>query len=175
MAVTDDAILDIDLDSPAPEFFSAARVQATVAVESQAEPVTVVEREAGWALPDQGTVDWEVVNETGAIEIAEAAAPVSEMVAAEAPTVAEKFEQPELGQEVSPHVEVAGSPASTTASPMGQITLDQLSPEVIDAIARRAVEQLSEKVVEEIAWEVVPQLAELLIKRQLEEKEYQTN
>ena len=52
----------------------------------------------------------------------------------------------------------------------GQITLEQLSPEVIDAIARRAVEQLSEKAVQEIAWEVVPQLAELLIKRQLEEK-----
>ena len=50
------------------------------------------------------------------------------------------------------------------------ITLEQLSPEVIDAIATRAVEQLSEKVIQEIAWEVVPQLAELLIKRQLEEK-----
>lgn len=49
-------------------------------------------------------------------------------------------------------------------------SLQQLSPEMIDAIARRAVEQLSEKVVQEIAWEVVPQLAELLIKRQLEEK-----
>jgi CheY-like chemotaxis protein len=58
--------------------------------------------------------------------------------------------------------------ASTVAG--GQISLEQLSPEVIDAIARRAVEQLSEKVVQEIAWEVVPQLAELLIKRQLEEK-----
>lgn len=46
----------------------------------------------------------------------------------------------------------------------------ELSPQMIDAIARRAVEQLSEKVVQEIAWEVVPQLAELLIKRQLEEK-----
>jgi CheY-like chemotaxis protein len=51
-----------------------------------------------------------------------------------------------------------------------KITLDQLSPEVIDAIARRAVEMMSTKVVEEIAWEVVPQLSELLIKRQLEEK-----
>ena len=58
----------------------------------------------------------------------------------------------------------------TSTSPSGMITLDQLSPEVIDAIARRAVEQLSEKAVQEIAWEVVPQLAELLIKRQLEEK-----
>jgi CheY-like chemotaxis protein len=52
----------------------------------------------------------------------------------------------------------------------GQISLEQLSPEVIDAIARRAVEQLSEKAVQEIAWEVVPQMAELMIKRQLEEK-----
>jgi CheY-like chemotaxis protein len=42
-----------------------------------------------------------------------------------------------------------------------------LSPEVIDAIARRAVEHLSEKVVREIAWEVVPELAELLIKQKL--------
>lgn len=55
----------------------------------------------------------------------------------------------------------------------GQISLDQLSPEAIDAIARRAVELLSTKVVEEIAWEVVPQLAELLIKRKLEEEKMQ--
>jgi hypothetical protein len=64
---------------------------------------------------------------------------------------------------------VAEPPAART----GLITLDQLSPEVIDAIARRAVEQLSEKVVQEIAWEVVPQLAELLIKRRLEEEKAQ--
>jgi CheY-like chemotaxis protein len=57
------------------------------------------------------------------------------------------------------------------AEPGGLVTLDQLSPEVIDAIARRAVEQLSAKVVQEIAWEVVPQLAELLIKRKLEESQ----
>ena len=60
--------------------------------------------------------------------------------------------------------------------PMGQvhsqqkITLDQLSPEVLDAIARRAVEMMSDKVIQEIAWEVVPQLSELMIKRQLEDK-----
>jgi CheY-like chemotaxis protein len=56
------------------------------------------------------------------------------------------------------------------SAPSGKITLDQLSPEAIDAIAKRAVEMLSEKVVQEIAWEVVPQLSELIIKRQLEEK-----
>jgi CheY-like chemotaxis protein len=46
---------------------------------------------------------------------------------------------------------------------------DQLSPEMIDAIARRVVELMSDKVVREIAWEVVPDLAELLIKQKLEE------
>ena len=51
------------------------------------------------------------------------------------------------------------------------ISADQLSPEMIDAIARRAVELMSDKVIREIAWEVVPDLAELLIKRQLEEKQ----
>ena len=86
---------------------------------------------------------------------------------------AEKLEHPEVAQQVSAHVEV--EPPTAPAPLLGQITLDQLSPEVIDAIARRAVEQLSAKVVEQIAWEVVPELAELLIKRQLEEKESQTN
>ncbi len=65
----------------------------------------------------------------------------------------------------------AENSAAASAPPVtGQITLDQLSPEVIDAIARRAVEQLSERVVEQIAWEVVPDLAELLIKRHLEKQ-----
>ena len=45
-----------------------------------------------------------------------------------------------------------------------------LSPEAIDAIARRAVELMSEKVIREIAWEVVPELAELLIKKKLDEQ-----
>jgi hypothetical protein len=76
------------------------------------------------------------------------------------------------GQSIEPPVggAAAESHSPAAAAVPGQVSLQQLSPEVIDAIARRAVEQLSEKVIQEIAWEVVPQLAELLIKRQLEEK-----
>ena len=59
--------------------------------------------------------------------------------------------------------------ASNAVSAGGTASLEGISPEVIDAIARRAVEHMSERVVREIAWEVVPDLAELLIKRQLEE------
>lgn len=62
------------------------------------------------------------------------------------------------------------SALTNSALHTGPITLEQLSPEVIDAIARRAVEHLSERVVEEIAWEVVPVLSELLIRRRLEEE-----
>jgi CheY-like chemotaxis protein len=62
-------------------------------------------------------------------------------------------------------------PAPVAAAPATTITTDQLSPEMIDAIARRAVELMSDKVIREIAWEVVPDLAELLIKRQLEENQ----
>lgn len=67
--------------------------------------------------------------------------------------------------------EKARSLAESQSSAAGApgVSAEGISPEVIDAIARRAVEQLSEKVVREIAWEVVPDLAELLIKRQLEE------
>lgn len=66
--------------------------------------------------------------------------------------------------------EMRRGPASAPVAETGQVSLQQLSPEAIDAIARRAVEMLSERLVQEIAWEVVPQLAELMIKRQLEEK-----
>ncbi|MEP6706557.1 MAG: response regulator [Pyrinomonadaceae bacterium] len=49
--------------------------------------------------------------------------------------------------------------------------MNRLSPEDIEAIARRVVEQISDKVVREIAWDVVPDLAELLIKQRLDEKD----
>ena len=66
------------------------------------------------------------------------------------------------------------APVVDRVAPASMIAVDNLSPEMIDAIARRAVEMLSEKVIQEIAWEVVPDLAELLIKRQLQEKESQS-
>ena len=45
-----------------------------------------------------------------------------------------------------------------------------LSPEDVEAIARRIVELMSDSVIREIAWEVVPELAELHIRRRLEEE-----
>lgn len=59
---------------------------------------------------------------------------------------------------------VAESPAGTSSD------LTNLSPNDVDAIARRVVELMSDKVVREITWEVVPELAELLIKQRLDEQ-----
>ena len=86
-----------------------------------------------------------------------------------APT--ERFPETFRVEETPSEMSDPQSGAAASASPVaGQIRLEQLSPEVIDAIARRAVELLSARVVEQVAWEVVPDLAELLIKRRLEEK-----
>lgn len=59
-------------------------------------------------------------------------------------------------------------PVAAPVAPSTSFTPGQLTPEMIDVIARRVVEMMSDKVVREIAWEVVPDLAELLIKQQLE-------
>ncbi|HSS20109.1 MAG TPA: response regulator [Pyrinomonadaceae bacterium] len=78
-----------------------------------------------------------------------------------------------VSQVAEPQVEAAmpaPMPMEAPAVAAARASASELSAEMIDAIAKRVVEQMSEKVVQEIAWEVVPQLAELLIKRQLEEK-----
>jgi len=81
-------------------------------------------------------------------------------VASESLVVSESAVAEPAAPAISDHVRTAAQ----------SFTADQLSPEMIDAIARRAVELMSDKVIREIAWEVVPDLAELLIKRQLEER-----
>jgi len=68
--------------------------------------------------------------------------------------------------EPEPVVAAEPEPVATSTA----VTSGQLTPEMIDVIARRVVEMMSDKVVREIAWEVVPDLAELLIKQQLEKQ-----
>jgi CheY-like chemotaxis protein len=149
-AEADDFILDIWDDAPAQATTSAATASAP-AVETIEAP--------------------QIVDEEDAVE---APAAVAEFVEAEVIEAEPVLEAEPLVEEPRAQEEEATAAAPVMAEPQtGQITLAQLSPEVIDAIARRAVEQLSEKVVEQIAWEVVPQLAELMIKRRLEEEKKQ--
>ena len=147
----DDVVLDIDFDVVPLEAPSAvpAYTQTGVAVDSAFES------------PGYDSAFARVVTESPE-QFTERSFNTSELEVVEAASVEEEV--------VSP---VVSAENRGVAAPAGQITLAQLSPEVIDAIARRVVEQVSEKIVQEIAWEVVPQLAELMIKRRLEEQEAQ--
>jgi CheY-like chemotaxis protein len=84
--------------------------------------------------------------------------------------VAYATEAPEAAAVAEPEPVPAFAEPASVATSGGSFSADQLTPEMIDAIARRVVEMMSDKVVREVAWEVVPDLAELLIKQQLEEK-----
>ncbi|MBV9209938.1 MAG: response regulator [Acidobacteria bacterium] len=156
----DDALLDLgEIDSPSPATAEADDFVLDIWDESPAR-TTASETQAAIAEPSSSFAD-----ESHAIETPQASA--SEFVEAEVIT-AEPLVEAEPVEERA--ASVSSESASTDAPRTGQITLDQLSPEAIDAIARRAVEMLSEKVIEQIAWEVVPDLAERLIQRRLEQE-----
>jgi len=176
-SAAEDFVLDIDLDeAPEPvmaETFSGARqhafvepqVSAPTGVDWQIESepngmpaaVNTGELKPGSSKQFEDTQEW-------VRQPVQSSPALVDSSAAEARKLERVTDEPMDGQ---------AAPAAATASATRLTNANQLSPEVIDAIARRAVEQLSEKVVQQIAWEVVPQLAELMIKRKLEEKDPQ--
>ena len=166
---TDDVILDVDFDAPV-ESYAPPLPRADVRAET-AESPTSVHNFAAPAVADSyhheigHSVATVSENEFDEVESApEAAAHFvdSDIVAGVAEPEMEPVRVP------APAATVEVQPETGSAQP---VNLASLSPEMIDAIARRVVEQMSEKAVQEIAWEVVPQLADLMIKRKLEEQE----
>ena len=151
----DDFVLELDDDvaQPAPAYSEAAPMRAFV------EPEV---KEA--AVAAAGAYEASVYQP----EVHSAFADTQEVpYASQVPDVAVVEPEPEP----EPVFVAESAPAPVAAAPATSITADQLTPEMIDAIARRVVEMMSDKVVREIAWEVVPDLAELLIKKQLEENQ----
>jgi len=149
-AVDEDLVLDLDFDAPSP------------ASESWPESVVGTVSNTAAAVASGAPA-------TYGVSVAPAI-PAEQAVASELQTESQ-LEIPRWGVAHPP----ADVPVSVTeeavVEPQAQAAraLD-LSPETIDAVARRVVEQMSEKVVREIAWEVVPDLAELLIKERLDKQ-----
>jgi CheY-like chemotaxis protein len=141
-SIADDFVLDLDLDEPAEPSPAVAAYSAPSFMRRQ--------RDSSSAVAVTPTLDQMAHTQ-------EFPRPSKPLV--EAATAVQSERLAEQPQASTGEIGVATDSQSS-----------ELSPAMIDAIARRAVEHLSEKVVQEIAWEVVPQLAELLIKRQLEEK-----
>lgn len=189
-ALDDDFVLDIDLDeapepSPEPAFASASfqsrqlfspsggapSAAGTITADlpaKNADPMAVTQ-EFQHDLGPAGDV-WESPAATFS-EVQVTEAPVAESDASAVATMpgfeaSATLDAPSATMD-APSAIVDDSPAAVGTL---EVSPEQLSPEMIDAIAKRVVEHMSTSVVQEIAWEVVPQLAELLIKRQLEEK-----
>jgi CheY-like chemotaxis protein len=153
-SAADDFVLDIDLDevpeeSPVEASFSGTAFRGRDRYKS-------------------GATDWKIDGggfgklKSGVSTVVEVQASVTDapVVTADQMATTQEFMRPGIDQ----------APTPSAAQSSAEVSPQSLSPEMIDAIARRAVELLSEKAVQEIAWEVVPPLAELLIKKQLEEK-----
>jgi CheY-like chemotaxis protein len=170
----EDFVLDIDLDeapetSPEPAFASPSYYGGSQFSSSPGAPsaAATITAELPALTADQMAATQEFhheLREAGDTSMESSpTAMFSEVEVVEAPLA----DSGASAVEVMPVAEVSTTGAAVSAA---EVSPQQLSPEMIDAIARRVVEHMSEKVVQEIAWEVVPQLAELLIKRQLEEK-----
>jgi len=178
--VADDFVLDIDLA----EFEPADDVETVSPPRSFVEPQVSEPSTVGWGMKIGGPafaasgVDTADLTESQFAETQEWPRPEPEAPVTfthEAPATFSHEAPVEVEEPRFERVVDEPEAPQPAAAPSGQIGVDQLSPEAIDAVARRAVEMLSEKAVQEIAWEVVPQLAELLIKRKLEEKESKLN
>jgi len=106
-------------------------------------------------------------------EVKEAVAAASAYESSYQPQVHSSFaDTQEFASELPAVAVVEPEPVVPEPEPVAAASFNpsQLTPEMIDVIARRVVEMMSDKVVREIAWEVVPDLAELLIKQQLEKQ-----
>jgi hypothetical protein len=170
-AAEEDFVLDIDLDE-VQEVAPVASPFASQAVSGRSLSADD-DRQAAQEFGMVEVVESEVDSIQAAVvepvePTVDPMAQTQEMIHPTMPTpqvAREAFAEPEILEG-----EMLRAPGLAPVAEAGQVSLEQLSPEAIDAIARRAVELLSERAVQEIAWEVVPQLAELMIKRQLEEK-----
>ena len=175
-ADSDEFVLDLDLDeTPVDELVTvdepvspyAAAYTATESTYESAKSVYEAAPVRPFVEPEVTEAPYRVTEAAYAVEEAPYAAvhDSTEIEPYEAATV-----PPELTPDPVPVFGETEFPTADTPHVATSISGDQLSPEMIDAIARRCVELMSDKVIREIAWEVVPDLAELLIKRQLEEK-----
>ena len=170
-AASDDFVLDLDVeDEPQNESEGVTRLYDTPAPQRTFVEPAITQTSA----PEpRGAIEYQPESYSAPSSSYQASVTYDEPQVAYEDQVHEVSTAPEYAPSEPVPVSVVSERSAETSSSGAAITADNLSPQMIDAIARRAVEMLSDEVIREIAWEVVPSLAELLIKRQLEEKESQ--
>jgi len=170
-AASDDFVLDLDVeDEPQNESEGVTRLYDTPAPQRTFVEPAITQTSA----PEpRGAIEYQPESYSAPSSSYQASVTYDEPQVAYEDQVHEVSTAAEYAPSAPVPVSVFSERSAETSSSGSAITADNLSPQMIEAIARRAVEMLSDEVIREIAWEVVPSLAELLIKRQLEEKESQ--
>jgi CheY-like chemotaxis protein len=150
-AADEDVVLDLDFEAPSPT--------------SERWPESAVGSLSSHANGSSNRLT------TSGVSVAEATPEAEQSIlSVESEAETQQWEvAPPPDKDVSP-IRVEAEAAAPTAVTPGAATPADLSPETIDAIARRVVEHMSDRVVREIAWEVVPDLAELLIRERLDKQ-----
>lgn len=179
----DDFVLDLDFDEPPPSSREpqsrpdAARAFAEAAHGFGADAARGPSA-SGVPAFDEGAAPRDFI-EPQVVPSEETARPREDLTVegdiARPPFESQPFDTPVMG-DARTHEGAQGAVSFGQSAPQvfgaaaeQGIDPQQLSPEVIDRIARRAVEMMSERAVQEIAWEVVPALAERLITQRLDE------
>jgi len=65
----------------------------------------------------------------------------------------------------------SGLPLSSQQKEQQVQTADDISPEFVDAVARKVIEKISENVIRQLAWQVVPQIAESVLREKMIESQ----
>ena len=61
----------------------------------------------------------------------------------------------------------SGQPLSSQQQVQKAHVGDEISPEFVDAVARKVIEKISENVIRQLAWQVVPQIAESVLREKM--------
>lgn len=153
------------------EIEESAEETAETVPEETVETVAETAEIAGTVTEETDDHPAEVAEETVA-ETHEEAIPMPEVASILQIDEANPLELPPIeydGDSQEDELEDSDETTVETAKPE-TADAEQISPDLIEAIANRVLEKLSDQAVKEIAWEVVPQHADLIIKKMVEEK-----
>ena len=160
--VDDDVVLDLDVDEPAGVNYEQPSWELTPSQEpEQVAPETVVDYEQP---------SWDLTPSHDAEQFEPEAGEAEQLATNDEQSILPEISNEPVALNEAQSATAEDAPIESLSSPHGTgSTQQELSPETIDAIARRVIEQMSDKVVREIAWEVVPELSELMIKKKLDQ------
>src|SRR5262249_49938497 len=64
----------------------------------------------------------------------------------------------------------SGAPLRPSVGEPQHASEETISPEFVDAVARKVIERISENVIRQLAWQVVPQIAESVLREKMIEQ-----